>query len=628
MANSATPGNHENAAGPCPASWKAEALAVITLLALAVFFLAVSWRKWTYPVGDSGTQWYTIWRLAHGAALYHDVPWNYGPLSVYFNALLFRFFGPGMMVLVTVNLAIYTAILALLYLAFRKAWGPLGAFAATAVFISVFSFSRLNNIANYNYATPYAHESTHGLLLLLVTIFVAVRWCRGASRPLAFVLGLCGGLTAVLKPEYMLASGILGITACVVRILQRQRAGIVEYLLMALGAVLPTLMFTVWFDFGESLKAAFMDASQAWWLVLVDRAQATAMQQQLFLGIDHPGTYAVAELKAAAYAFIALGAIWAAGWIANRPWRVTMQAVMILAAGAVAYHFRPEGGWLYVGASFPGLALVMLAVLLARLRREFQQTGRAEENTLMAFALVLMAGVLLLRMALHARVTHFGFYQAALTGMAAAAFMVAEVPRWTGPGKWGRCLTLAGCIFAITFGCVVIARQSHWALADQTVPVGEGRDRFYADAEDIDATGAVVDWVVKYLKPLPPETKVCVLPEGLMINYLSRRVSPLGGARTEEQMLEQLRKAPPEYVVLISRDLREAGIKEYGAPGGPGYLLKQWLLANRYAPEAQKGGNPLIAGLAKDNGAVILRRPPATVPLPAPATKPSAPAAK
>ena len=202
-----------------------------------------------------------------------------------------------MMVLATANLVIYGLILMFAYAAFRKGWGRLGAFAALMVFICVFSFSRLNGIADYNYATPYANESTHGILLLLVTAFIAVWWCRGPARPVAFLLGLCGGVATVLKPEFMLAGAALGIMAVLVRWLQQQRAGIVEYLLIAVGVVLPTLVFTLWFARGQSLAVGFVDASQAWWTVLVDRHQAASVQQQLFIGLDRPGYYALTELE-------------------------------------------------------------------------------------------------------------------------------------------------------------------------------------------------------------------------------------------------------------------------------------------------------------------------------------------
>jgi len=90
---------------------------------LGVYFLHLSWRKWPDPIVDAGTQWYAFWRVSQGAAPYHDFLWNYGPLSVALNGLLFNCFGPGMMVLVTANLIVYGLIVSLAYAAFRMAWG-------------------------------------------------------------------------------------------------------------------------------------------------------------------------------------------------------------------------------------------------------------------------------------------------------------------------------------------------------------------------------------------------------------------------------------------------------------------------------------------------------------------------
>ena len=123
--------------------WKdgaGEILGICLLALMAVWFLHESWRKWPDPIIDSGPQWYAIWRVSLGAAPYHDFTWYYGPLSLFFNGLLFKCFGPGMMVLTAANLVVYAAIVSLAWLAFRMAWGSLAAFAALAVFISVFSF--------------------------------------------------------------------------------------------------------------------------------------------------------------------------------------------------------------------------------------------------------------------------------------------------------------------------------------------------------------------------------------------------------------------------------------------------------------------------------------------------------
>jgi hypothetical protein len=161
--------------------WLGELCSVATLLALLAYFLRVSWRKWPDPIVDSSQQWYTAWRISAGESLFHTGGWNYGPLSTYFNGVLFRIFGPTLNVLFTANLLIYAAILVLAYAAFRRAWWRMGAFAACAVFIAVFSFSHLTSVGNYNYASPYSHEATHGILLMFVALFVAAAWCQKAG---------------------------------------------------------------------------------------------------------------------------------------------------------------------------------------------------------------------------------------------------------------------------------------------------------------------------------------------------------------------------------------------------------------------------------------------------------------
>ena len=220
---------------------------------------------------------------------------------------------------------------------------------------------------------------------------------------------------------------------------------------------------------------------------------------------------------------------------------------------------------------------------MARALRQFKTSGKLDDCTVMAFLLILLAGTMLARMPLFPRIYHLGFFQAALAGMVIAAFIVAELPRWTGAGRWGRCAATAGALTALTFGCVAIALKSGGISGYETEPVGSGRDRFYAFAPDVDGIGAVVNWTVEQLRDIPPQTTVLALPEGLMVNYLSRHVSPLptwNRTVTEEAYVKQLQATPPDYVVLISRDLREFGTKRFGDEGNPGHLIMQWVGAN------------------------------------------------
>jgi hypothetical protein len=591
-------------AGP---AWLAEAGGVALLASLLAYFLKVSWRKWPDPIIDSGAQWYAAWRIAEGGMLFHETTWTYGPLSAYANGLLFKIFGASLTVLFAANLVVYGAILALAYAVFRRGWGRLGAFAACAAFISVFSFSHLTSVGNYNYAAPYAHESTHGMLLILLTLLAAAAWGRARSAPLAFVLGTCGGLAAVLKPEFMLAAAVLGLGALALRAMQREPLSWGEGALLAAGALWPTMAFTLGFAASEPLSQAFEHACNAWWKVLIHPITARGFEsgQVRFAGFDHPWRNGWLELKDGGCALLVIGAIWTAGWLANRRSNARVLAILIL--GALGWFLRQEGDWFHVGQCLPLLTAIGVVFYGGRLWGQWRLTGRMEPDAVLRWLLTLLAAALLARMALFARVYHFGFFQAALAGMLAAAIMLGEVPRWTGPGRAGRRTAAAGGLLVLALACGAIAAKSNSIRAVQTQPVGSGADRFYAFARDIEPTGTLVDWLVKELAGAPPAATLQVLPDGLSINFLTRHKSPLPdvwAARAEEENVERLRKAPPDLVALMSLDLNERGIIEYGTPGNPGWLFVQWVHQNY--TEVISWGQPFSSTRLK--GASVLRR--------------------
>jgi hypothetical protein len=193
-------------------------------------------------------------------------------------------------------------------------------------------------------------------------------------------------------------------------------------------------------------------------------------------------------------------------------------------------------------------------------------------------------------MALFARVYHFGFFQAAPAAMVIAAVMAAEIPRWTGRGRAGIALSAACSLFVLTLGCASIAAKSNAIRADQTQPVGSEADRFYVSNREVDPIGTLVDWAVKRLAADPPGS-LLVLPDGLSINFLSRRVSVMpsvGIGGPDEMRMEALERSPPDYVVLISLNVAQHGIRRYGQPGNPGYVLLRWV-NEHYAVETSWG---------------------------------------
>lgn len=314
------------------------------------------------------------------------------------------------------------------------------------------------------------------------------------------------------------------------------------------------------------------------------------------------------ELESAGKTLASLAIIWAAGWCVNRSWRPVVRGAVAVAAATMLWFLTPMGGWYAIGRCFPILIALVTVLILSRAWGQWKSLGKLEDGTAMALLLVLVAGTMLARMPLFPRIYHLGFFQAALAGMVLAAMMVAELPRWTGAAISGRRVATVGALAALVTGCCAIAARSAEIRGDQTQPVGSGRDLFYAFAPDIDAMGALVNWSAEQLRGIPPQATVMVLSEGLMINYLTRHKSPLptwNATVTEEFYIKQLHGAPPDYVVLISRDVAEFGTKGFGNEGSPGHEIIKWVVAN-YWLEKRTGGDPFEPRGPK--GAMVLRK--------------------
>lgn len=582
----------------------AEWAGIAGLVALTVWCVARSWRKWPDPLIDFGRELYLPWRIAHGAVLYRDADDFYGPLSQYFNAGLFHVFGPGLIVLVAANLAIFAAIAALLYALFRRAWGPCAAVAALAIFIGVFGFAQYVNGGCYTYAAPYAHEATHGFLVSLLLVWALLGWLDRPSRWRSAAVGLCFGLTLVLKAEFILGAGLLLVAGLW---LNRRSAAPMRAsaaLCLAGAAVLPTAVFLVLFRRAMDWADAWNGAARAWWAVVGSTRFVSDPVQLGFLGLDQPWVHLREHAAATAEAAGLIAAMTGAAWgIGRLPHRIAQGAALVaftgaaFALGACAIH------WSFVGKCLLGVTLLYLA---SRCR---PSADRNAARTLLA----VLAAALLARMALNGRIYQFGFCQAALAGMLIPAVLIGEIPpllRPRGRAAWALPLAAAALLAP---GVADLMGRSAAAWRRRTHPVAEGRDRFWSVPPAVDPTAELVNLVSARLRRTDPSDTVLVLPEGEMINYLARRPSPLapffyfsavtaGGG--EDAIVNQLQLHPPDWIVVISRDLREYGIRRYGESPGHGEEIMRWVDAH-YRFQGAAGGDPLDV---HQRGVVLLSR--------------------
>jgi hypothetical protein len=216
------------------------------------------------------------------------------------------------------------------------------------------------------------------------------------------------------------------------------------------------------------------------------------------------------------------------------------------------------------------------------------------------------------RMVLNGRIYQFGFYQAALAGSLVPAVIFGDLPERFA-GRWARGLVAAAGLLLLAPGAIHLAAASQRLLKLKTGAVGEGVDRFYTLPPNLEPMGEIVQLVSERLRQTPAGQSALVLPEGEMINYLARRPCPVSpffffsaattGGR-EEAIVGDLQRHPPDWVVIVSRDLREYGVHRYGESIGEGALIMRWVDAN-YRLSGRVGGDPLDV---RQRGAVVLRR--------------------
>lgn len=518
--------------------------------------LAWTWGTWPDVLVDFGRELYVPWQIAQGKRLYLDLAWFNGPLSPYWNALMFRLFGVGLRTLVWVNAVLFAVILALLHSLLRSFGSRTSATIACLLVLATCGFGQLVGIGNYNYICPYSHEITHGLLLGLAALVCLQRWSgSGRLGELLMAAGLVG-LCFLTKPEMFLAALAASATVVGLRLWSERAGGPRALAAFALGLVLPVLI-------AAGLLASWRGALGAWPALFATDVAASPFYRA-GSGLDAP----------AANAFRMLG--WAAGTAglllpglllglstrSSRQARVAAWITFAISAAIVAVLFA-RIPWTSAARPWP---LFCLGVLVAAILR-----FRNGDTAAVGFAVFSLA--LLGKMLLNARLSHYGF-ALAMPALALLTVVLYDwVPRWIAGRGGTAAVARAGLLpMLLAFALAHLGVTSKF-LADKRERVAAGTpDAFRADGR-ARAVNAVLDWIAVHPGKGGPRPTVLVVPEGVMINYLARSENPTPFVNFmppemilfgEPRILEALARRPPDLVVVTHKSTHEYGLPWFG----------------------------------------------------------------
>jgi hypothetical protein len=580
------------------------------LATLFALLLWRTWRKWPDAMVDFGRELYAPWRLSEGDVLFRDVAWFNGPLSPYWNALGFELFGVGLSTLVWVNATLFALILALLHAVLRAFVSAWAATAACVLVIACFGFAQLVGIGNYNYITPYSHEATHGVLLTLAALWAANRWGARPSPEWALLTGAFVGLALLTKPEMSLAALVGGLCGLAFHAWGARTA--LHTQLVALGALGVGMLAPIVAAF--ALLSLAMPASEAWrgvlgaWPALLSGEVAELAFYRAGMGLDTPGRNALELIKWAGLWAALLGALAGVTSLARRTayQRAAIVGVGLL-GGALTFGLFQLGRLGEVARPWPLFAALVLILSASALAR-----GRAVAATAPRAAFALTALVLLAKMALNVRLSHYGFALAMPATAMLAAMLVDTLPDWLGARGGSPTVFRAGAVGLLTvFAGLHVASTEH-IHSFKRDRLGAGADAIVADTR-ARALGAALDWLERTREPDQPARTLAVFPEGAMLNYLARLENPTPYINFmppeivlfgEARILAAFKEAPPDVVLITHKSTAEYGAAFFGVDYAR--ELGAWLRQEYQA--VQVFGDPPLQPQSRFGVAVLVRR--------------------
>lgn len=548
---------------------------LLICISFAVMFL-LSLGKWPDPLVDFGRELYVPWAMTEGKKLYTDIFYFNGPLSPYWNKLLFDIFGVSLSTLVFANLGILAALTALIWFVLKEATSVGAAVCGCIIFILMFAFSQYVGIGNYNYVTPYSHEVTHGMLLSWIMLACVGKILSGGGKIWNALAGFSLGMIFLTKPEFFLASslGMMAFSVVAYRIYGREYT--LRTVLITFCACLgPIILAYIFLNVSISFEAALKGLLGSWYYVAANAELKKLLFYKNIMGISNI-QHSVGRIFIASLVYVAVFVFPFIASLRTVNWTIKISTttfpIIIL---CYLIFFKPDLLTSEFAKPLPVFMLIIGSWALFIAYRD-----KATKHCLI-FVLTIFSFTLLLKIILNVRIYHYGFILAMPAIMVSVVSIVYFIPkalRYLNGDPRPFLTTALIIMLLITFWHLNI---SAFFYEKKNVIVGNGRDVFLADWRG-NYVNATVNWLKKNTTE---ETTLLVLPEGIMINYLARRfnatpivnlmppeVIMLNG---EKNILKMLEEEPPNYVILIHKDTSEYGYKYFGKDFGRQIL--EWI---------------------------------------------------
>jgi hypothetical protein len=548
---------------------------LFALSAAFLYLLWLSWLKWGDLIIDSGREMMVPARLAGGEVLYRDVFYLYGPLPPYVHAALFKLFGTNLWVLIASGIVIAALSTALIYKVSRIFLDRTFSTLSAAAFLFVLAFGHYVYLANYNFILPYSYAATFAVSSSLAAVLLLFRFFRTERPREAFAAAATTSFCLLSKPEVgvFLLIAVFG-TLLIAKASIRKDFRVANVLLILVG--MPILLAGMIYGGFAAVSSGRILGSNLNDLVAVNTDLKAPFTSGLSGTDNAAGNLWLMARSLWGYVLLA-GIFFCAGWlltilrtITNNILRRTLYAIAATVAIAAAFVSL-------VSASDPQLQYRPLPLILIGTGVAFalrlRTTSKAESLT--GLLLSIFALLMTLRMLLNLHPAHYGFYLLTPGLILYHAALLDLVPSLSRTTVIRRTVS-AGFALALVFLGFAHFRTSFSFYTQKTVEVSSPRGsiRVLPSPE----TTRIAELIDYLRRNTPDNATVGVFPEGLTINFLSQRDSPLyyytflpqdlARPSVEDDVVAEMQSKRLDYVALVQRPLEEYGRHFFGVDYG------------------------------------------------------------
>jgi hypothetical protein len=312
--------------------------------------------------------------------------------------------------------------------------------------------------------------------------------------------------------------------------------------------------------------------------------------------------------------------VWSFARLVERISITYYRMIIIIIAGASAaflLHFMNQVQRNWLDGRIPFAFQVVVAVMGIFYGITIWKSRKDKGKSLDALPMlmfIVFAFVMVWKVVLRVRMDFYGFALTMPAMLVVVAGLVYHVPRIVAKNAQSTQVIRALSIILVTTFLVLEIGAITDTYLFRNYVIDTGKEKIITNDTVLDRGGPVLDVTLKEInETIKPNENFLVIPEGILLNYLTRRESPspytaflLGDLvmHHEEKMVERLSNRLPDYVILIDRHVSEWGFKKFGVDTGT--KISGWVTRN-YVPICTIGDIP-FQGSQLCTGVIIAKR--------------------